>query len=446
MKLWDKGVKTNKFIQQFTVGKDYLLDTQLVKYDCLASIAHAKILEKAGIISATESKKLKKEIKKIISLNKKGKFKVMSEQEDSHTAIENHLVKKIGVLGKNVHAGRSRNEQVVTMTRLYSKEKLLELEIETIVLCKQILSFAKKHEFVPMPGYTHTREAMPSSVGLWASSFVESLLDSIELLESAFVLNDQCPLGSAAGYGSNLPLSRTFGAKLLGFKKVQNNVLYVQNSRGKIEAVTVSALAQVMFDLSKAASDLILFSTPEFGFFELPVEICSGSSIMPQKRNPDVMELVRAKSKKVQANLFEILAIASAVGSSYHRDLQLTKQPLIDSFEETLGSVKAMQIVFGKLKVNKKDCIEACGFELFAADAALEMVKKGIPFREAYKKVAKNLDKLEAVDVLQNIKSKKMMGASGNLGLKKIGKEIAVKEKKVNVKEKDFDKAVAKLT
>ena len=224
----------------------------------------------------------------------------------------------------------------------------------------------------------------------------------------------------------------------LGFSKVQNNVLYVQNSRGKIESVIIAGLSQIMLDLSKLANDVILFSTAEFGFLKLSKEICFGSSIMPQKHNPCVLEIIRAKSKKVQAMLFQTLTLSSSVGSGYHRDLQLTKQPLIESFEETGGSVKAMQIVFKNLKVNKEKCIFACSIEIFAADAALKLVGNGVPFREAYQKIAKNMHKLSAVDAVQNIKSKRLQGATGNLGLEKIEATVDAKEKKLKVESSVF--------
>jgi argininosuccinate lyase len=445
MKLWESGVKVDKFIEAFTVGNDYALDQKLVKFDCLASIAHASALEKAGIISKEELQKLKSELGTIVSLWGKGKFTVQAKQEDCHTAIENHLTEKLGDLGKKIHTARSRNDQVLAMTRLYSKEKLLEVEQETIQLAKQLLSFAKKYEFAPMPGYTHTRKAMPSSVGLWAGSFAETLLDSLTLLESAYVLNNQSPLGAAAGFGTSIELDRALTAKLLGFSKVQNNTLYVQSSRGKIEAAVISALSQVMLDLAKLSSDLIIFSTIEFGFFELPPEVCTGSSIMPQKQNPDVLELIRAKSKKVQANLLQTLSTASTVGSSYHRDLQLTKQPLIDSFEETVASVKAMQIVFSNLKVNEKKCKDSCSPELFAADAALELVKQGKPFRDAYKEVATNLDKLSEKDPLKAIKEKKIQGSTGNLNLDSLDSSLSDLEKKTASKAAEFKETIEKL-
>jgi len=445
MTLWNKGKKADEFISGFTVGNDYLLDQKMVKHDAIATIAHAATLQKAGILSEQELSKLKVALKEIISLLEKGNFIVKPEQEDSHTAIEEHLTQKLGNLGKKIHAGRSRNDQVIAMTRLYSKEKMLEAEQQLLELCKQILVLAEKHEFTPMPGYTHTRKAMPSSVGLWASSFAEQLLDSLKLLEAAFALNNQCPLGAAAGFGSALPLDRAFTAKLLGFDKVQNNVFSTQHSRGKIEAAIVSALSQIMLDLAKASQDMIMFSMPELGFFSLPGEVCTGSSIMPQKHNPDVLELVRAKSKKVNSMLFQLLSISAGVGSSYHRDLQLTKRPLIDSLDETIACLKAMQIVFAKLKVNKENCTKACTSEIFAADKANEMVLKGVPFREAYQKVASQLDSLEPTGHVSHLKSKKMHGAPGSLGLANLKRDIEGASKNALSKEKVFSNAMAGL-
>ncbi len=445
MLLWDKGKKTNDFIACFTVGNDFFLDQKLAGYDCIASIAHAATLQKAGILSKREFKKLKAELKKIILLWKKQKFAVLPKQEDCHTAIEEHLTKKLGELGKKIHAGRSRNDQCIAMLRLYSKQKIFELEKESLELCGQIVSFAEKNEFVAMPGYTHSRKAMASSIGLWALSNSEALLDSIKLLEATIEIIDQCPLGAAAGFGSILNLDRKFTAKILGFKKPQKNVLYVQSSRGKFEAAIISALCQIMLDLNKVANDLIVFSMEEFGFFELPEEICTGSSIMPQKKNPDVLELIRAKSKKTQAALQLVLSISSSTNNSYNRDLQLTKVPLMESLEEAIDSVKAMQIVFKKIKANKQKCLLACSKEIFSADIALQSAIKGMPFRTAYKQVSASIQSLPQTETIQNIKSKKSIGMPGNLGIKKTKKEIIAMKKSIGKKQVLFFKAIKKL-
>ena len=288
-----------------------------------------------------------------------------------------------------------------------------------------MIAFAEKNKEVPIPGYTHMRKAMPSSVGMLFGAYAESLLDDFKLLDCAYELSDQSPLGSAAGYGVNIGIDREFTASLLGFSKVQNNALYVQNSRGKAESAIVFALSRIMGDIGKMANDLCLFSMDEFGFFSLPDSFTTGSSIMPQKKNPDVFELVRAKASVVEANLFKISSIVSKLPSGYNRDFQLTKEPLMESFTIALPSIMIMDTALGGLKINKEKCTNAFDKPLFAADSALELVKKGIPFREAYQKTAESLDAVECPDPIANIKSKKHLGATGNLGLEKAKSELS---------------------
>ena len=429
MKLWQKDYKLDKEIEKFTVGNDYLLDKNLVKYDVYGSIAHATMLNKIGILTKGELKKLKNSLKKILELNQKNKFKIKQEDEDVHTAIENFLTKKLGNVGKKIHTARSRNDQVLVDLRLYSKEKLLDVQKLVLDLIDALVDSAEKYKEVPMPGYTHSRKGMLSSVGLYFSSFAESLIDDLEVLEEAYELNDQSPLGSGAGYGVPLNADRQLVANLLGFSKVQNNVLYVQNSRGKFESIIIFALSNIMNDLAKLSNDLVLFSMEEFGYFKLPDEFCTGSSIMPQKKNPDVFELTRAKAAKVDANLYLVKNIISKLQSGYSRDLQLTKEALIESFDITISTLKIFKTIIEKIKVNKERCVEACTKELFATEHAYESVKKGIPFRDAYNQVAKNLENLPKINPIKNIQSKKHIGAAGNLGLKKLKEQI----KKLNL-------------
>ena len=305
-KLWEKGCKVDFLIEEFTVGKDYLLDKALVKADIAGSMAHAQMLAKIGILKKGELEELKTALKEVLKLDREGKFAINPEDEDVHTAVENYLTKKLGDTGKKIHTARSRNDQVLVDLRLYTKEKLLHLEDELLLLATALLELAEKNKDIPMPGRTHTQLAMASSVGLWAGAYAESLLDDLKLIEQAYELSDQCPLGSAASYGVSLPIDRQMTSDLLGFAKVQNNVLYANNSRGKVEGIVLSALSQVMADLSKMASDLILFTIPELDYFDLPDELCTGSSLMPNKKNPDMLELVRAKSNSVFAAYYPV--------------------------------------------------------------------------------------------------------------------------------------------
>ncbi|MBI1935956.1 argininosuccinate lyase [Candidatus Woesearchaeota archaeon] len=446
MKLWDKGYSLNKEIERFTVGNDFLIDKNLVKHDVYGSIAHAQMLCKIGILSNAEFKKLKQPLIEILKLDEKNEFQINPSDEDAHTAIENYLTAKLGDLGKKIHTARSRNDQVLVDIRLYSKQKLLEVQKSALDLAFSLAEAAEKNRLVPMPGYTHSRAAMPSSVGLYFGSFAESLVDDLEILDEAFELNDQCPLGSGASYGLPLDIDRQLVSDLLGFKSVQNNVLYVQNSRGKFEASSIFAMSMVMGDLAKLSNDLILFSMDEFGFFSLPDEFCTGSSIMPQKKNPDAFELTRAKAAKVDANLFLVKNIMSKLQSGYSRDLQLTKEALMDSFEITLSSLRIFNIVIKKIMVNKKKCIEACSSELFATEQVYELVKKGVPFRDAYKKVARDIKKVPAIDLVKNISSKKHIGAAGNLGLDNLKNKIKQLNSELDSEIKKFSSKLANLT
>ena len=424
-KLWHKAVDLDSEIEQYTVGKDYILDMELVEADVLAGIAHAKMLAAIGILTQDEFGRLKGALKEVLELRTSGDFCIEPSQEDVHTAVEGVLTEKLGELGKKIHTGRSRNDQVLVDTRLYVRERLLDVRREVALLADTLAQFADKWREVPMPGRTHTQRAMASSVGLWAGAFAESLADDLILLHTAYELNDQCPLGSAASYGVALPLDRQMTADLLGFAKVQNNVLYANNSRGKMEAIAIFACTEVMHDLAKLANDIIFFSIPEIGYFGLPEKYCPGSSIMPQKKNPGPLELVRARSATVEAHLMRILHITRALPSGYNRDFQETKEPLLEGMNVTEASLKVSRLVIENLAVNEQTLLESFTPELFAADAALEMAARGVPFRDAYKQIGLNLDKLANRDPRQNILSKTHLGAPGNLGLDALRRRLA---------------------
>lgn len=393
-KLWQKNYSLDKAVEAFTVGNDYILDQTLVKHDAKASIAHAEMLKKVGLLSNKEFSQIKKVLQQIISLAEKGKFEIKQTDEDCHTAIENFLTRKIGEAGKKIHTARSRNDQVIAAIRLYLKDEISTVKKLVAELLSALKSFEKKYGRVKIPGYTHMQKAMPSSIGLWIKAFSESLEDDLKLLEAAAELIDQCPLGSAAGYGVPvLKIDRKFVAKKLGFGKVQDNVLYVQNSRGKFELVILNALQAIMLDLNKLATDLMLFSTSEFGYLSLPAEFCTGSSIMPQKKNHDVVELLRAKTAMFSGYSYMIILLITNLPSGYNRDLQLTKQPLIEGVELAKNCLKMAAEIIKKLKVNKENCEAAVlgSKALFATETAYKLVKKGTSFREAYRAVAASL-------------------------------------------------------
>ncbi len=389
MKLWQSKVGLDKDIEEYTVGNDCLFDQKLAEYDCVASIGHAKLLLKMKIITPQEHKQLVAALKEIIRLNSVGKFKITTADEDVHTKIENYLAKKLGAAGKKIHTLRSRNDQVLAALRLYSKAELAHVREEIQNLMHAIGKFAKKTHGITMPGYTHMQRAMPSSVALWAGAFDESFKSDLEILELAIWTNDENPLGSAAGYGLPLKINKSVTTKALGFGRHFENPLYVQNTRQKVELTTVFALLQVMLTLNKLASDLMLFTTKEFGFFSLPKSMYTGSSIMPQKKNYDVLELLRGNLGAVSGNFYAMLACASNLPSGYNRDAQLGKGRLMESFEVTLSSLKIARKIISNLEVNKAALAAADTEELYAAQRAIKMSLEGAPFRDSYKKVSK---------------------------------------------------------
>jgi argininosuccinate lyase len=396
MKLWKKSYELNKKIEKFTVGNDYLLDLNLVKYDCLASIAHAKMLTKINVITEKEKDKLVEKLNEIIKLNSEGKFEIKQEDEDCHTAIENYLTKEIGEIGKKIHSCRSRNDQVLAAIRLYEKEELNEIKNLVEEFVKSIDSIIDKNENgkIEIPGYTHMQKAMPTTVGKLLGSYKAAMKDNIMLIESTLKLIDQSPLGSAAGFGVPVfDIDKEMTAKELSFSKVMENEIYCQLSRGKFEAQILNIVSMIMFDLNKVATDLIMFSMKEFGFFSLPEELCTGSSIMPQKKNPDVLELVRAKYHYVLGEEFKVKSMISNLISGYNRDMQLTKEPLMSSINILKESIEIISLVVSGLIVNEEKCKEAMTDELYATKKAYKLVKEGTPFRDAYKKVSQEYKK-----------------------------------------------------
>ena len=416
-KLWDKGYSLDRLVEAFTVGDDPALDTRLVNADCVASLAHASMLASIGVLKETERAALARGLSEIIDANERGEFPIRASDEDVHTAIENRLVQTVGDPGKRIHTGRSRNDQVLTAIRLWSRGFLLAFLRESVALAARLLDFAEENSAIPMPGRTHLQIAMPSSVGLWAAAYAEELLEDVALGRAAFTVTDSCPLGSAASYGVPLPLDREMVARLLGFGRVQNNVLAANNSRGRHEAVVLGAAEQVAQTLSKMAQDLILFSLPELGYFTIPQELCSGSSIMPQKRNPDGLELIRARSAAVSADLTSIKNVIRALPSGYNRDFQETKGPFFRGCEAALGCVRVMRLTVDRLGVNEPKLRAAFTPDIFATDRALELVAGGMPFREAYREVGRSLQELRDRDPDAALKLRTSTGTPGNLRL-----------------------------
>lgn len=419
-KLWQtKTTKLHPLVEKYTVGNDYILDIRLLPFDVEASKAHAAALVKAKILKPAEKKKLDKALNEILALHHKGKFPILQSDEDCHTAIENYLVAKLGDLGKKIHTCRSRNDQVLVATRLYTRKKLKQVSAELMKMQNVFLKMAKKYEFVPLPGYTHTRRAMPSSIGHWAASYLEELINDHMLLETAYKLNDQNPLGAAAGFGVNIDLDRNLTTRLLGFKRVQVNSLYAVNSRGTTESHILSVLTKIMMTLGRLANEMIWFTTPEYNFFALPVEFTTGSSIMPQKRNPDIFEIVRGNVNVIVALQTQVKDISKNLISGYNRDTQLTKEPLIKGLGIARRSLEVSALVMSRIKPNRAVLMKSLSPEFFAVHEANRLVKQGMPFRDAYQHVKEHISELKVENPVKAIKEVRSLGGPGNLQLDK---------------------------
>ena len=445
-KLWQKNYTLDSVVERYTVGIDYILDNALVMSDCLSSIAHAKMLSSIKVLSYKEFDSLRHGLVEIMEKWTEGEFEIKLSDEDCHTAIEGYLTEKLGEAGKKIHTGRSRNDQVLTATRFFSRSKILKITEALSALVGCLIDMAEKYSDVPMPGRTHMQIAMPSSVGLWAGAFAEELADCQKLLEASYHINNQSPLGAAASYGVPLPLDRKMTSDLLGFEKVQNNVLYCNNARGKIESMIIDSLDQITLTLSKMAQDLIIYSMPEFGYFSLPATLCSGSSIMPQKKNPDGLELLRAKSASVSAASVQIKNVIRSLPTGYNRDFQETKEPLMKAMDTAFDSITIMSLTIAKIEVHRQNLKKGFIPEIYATDEALRYVEKGMSFRDAYKEVGLNIEKLNDEDPEKVIASRTYEGTTGNLNLDAVKGEKERIESFVYSETKKVDKVVNTLT
>ncbi|MFO7937092.1 MAG: argininosuccinate lyase [Kiritimatiellia bacterium] len=411
--------KIHPDVLSFTVGKDPVLDRELAIWDCCCTAAHVTMLSKMKVnppvFTPAERDKVLEGLKQVAVDVVDGKFSITESDQDVHLAIERRLTSMLGDTGRKVHTGRSRNDQVAVDIRLHMRDQLLGLFEEVAGLSSVLVEFGKTHSGVPMVGRTHLQPAMPSSVGLWATAWAETLLDDLFMAEAAYRLNDRCPLGSAAAYGVPLPLDRELTSQLLGFEQPHHNVLHAANARGKIESVVLAACGQLMLTLSRLAEDLILFSMPEFGYFVLPPELCTGSSIMPQKYNPDVLELIRAKAAVVTGYGTTVNTILKAMPGGYNRDVQDTKELYMEGMRITRSSMRIMSLMAKSLEVRPTKLREAFSSGVFATDKALEMVAGGMPFRDAYQYVRSHLDDLEKADPDAALAAKTHLGAPGGL-------------------------------
>ncbi|SNY94546.1 argininosuccinate lyase [Flagellimonas pacifica] len=393
MKLWDKGFSTDKKIDHFTVGNDRELDLLLAKYDVIASKSHAQMLGKVGLITENETKKLIKELDKIAHCIEDGVFTIEDDFEDMHSKIEFLLTEKLGDTGKKIHTARSRNDQVLVAMQLYLKNELSEIQNEVKTLFDLLLQLAEKYKKVLLPGYTHLQIAMPSSFGLWFSAYAESLIDDLYFVEAAHKIADQNPLGSAAGYGSSFPIDRNFTTHEMGFETLKYNVVAAQMGRGKVEKATAFGISNIAATLSKLAMDICLYMGQNFDFISFPDELTTGSSIMPHKKNPDVFELIRAKCNKIQAVPSQLTLITNNLPSGYHRDLQLVKEIIVPAIQDIKACLEMMVFSLKEIKVNTKILDDPKYDYLFSVDTLNELVKNGMPFRDAYKSMGKDIEK-----------------------------------------------------
>lgn len=386
-KLWEKNVQVDHEVDIFTVGHDREMDLYLAKYDVLGSMAHIKMLESVGLLQLDELKLLLAELKNIYQMADNGKFVIEDGIEDVHSQVELMLTRKLGDIGKKIHSGRSRNDQVLVDLKLFTRaeiQKIVHL-VEELFLVLQEQS--ERYKNVLMPGYTHLQVAMPSSFGLWFGAYAESLADDMQLLQAAYKICNRNPLGSAAGYGSSFPLNRQMTTDLLGFDSMDYNVMYAQMGRGKMERIVAIAMASIAGTLSKLAFDSCLFNSQNFGFIKLPDQFTTGSSIMPHKKNPDVFELTRAKCNKIQGLPNQITLISNNLPSGYFRDLQIIKELFLPSFEELEDCLRMVTHMMREIKVNEHILDDEKYTLMFSVEEVNRLVLSGMPFRDAYKQV-----------------------------------------------------------
>ena len=392
-KLWEKDFEVNKEIERFTVGRDREMDLMLAKYDVMGSMAHITMLESIGLIGKDELPVLLGELKNIYEICQRGEFIIEEDVEDVHSQVEMMLTRKLGDMGKKIHSGRSRNDQVLLDLKLFTRNRLKELVKKVRILFDQLIEKSNQYKDVLMPGYTHLQVAMPSSFGLWFGAYAESLTDDMMMLNAAYRITNRNPLGSAAGYGSSFPLNRTMTTQLLGFDTMNYNVVYAQMGRGKMERNVSAAMTSVAATLSKMAFDACLFNSQNFGFVKLPKECTTGSSIMPHKKNPDVFELIRAKCNKLQALPQQIMMITNNLPVGYFRDMQIMKEVFMPAFDELNDCIDMAAYIINKMEVNRHILDNSRYDPMFSVEEVNRLAASGMPFRDAYKKVGMDIEK-----------------------------------------------------
>lgn len=392
MKLWEKNTQVDKEIERFTVGRDREMDLYLAKHDVMGSMAHITMLESIGLLTKDELRCLLDALKEIYRTAERGEFVIEEGVEDVHSQVELLLTRKLGDVGKKIHSGRSRNDQVLLDLKLFTREQIKDIADATQELFQVLINQSEKYKEVLMPGYTHLQIAMPSSFGLWFGAYAESLADDMLFLQAAFRMCNRNPLGSAAGYGSSFPLDRSLTTKLLGFDSLNYNVVYAQMGRGKMERNVAFALATIAGTISKLAYDACMFSSQNFNFIKLPDETTTGSSIMPHKKNPDVFELTRAKCNKLQSLPQQIMMIANNLPSGYFRDLQIIKEIFLPAFRELKDCISMTTHIISEIEVNEHILDDDKYTLIFSVEEVNRLVLEGVPFRDAYKKVGLDIE------------------------------------------------------
>ena len=426
--LWDKGYKAEESVERFTVGKDRELDLRLARYDVMGSKAHIAMLEKISLISSDEFHKLIDELDCILESIEKGEFRLEEGVEDIHSQVELILTERLGDVGKKIHSGRSRNDQVAVDIKLFLKDECLAIRDEMLELFNLFLKLSDEFKDVIMPGYTHFQIAMPSSFGLWLGAYAESLADDMIMLRAAYQTADQNPLGSAAGYGSSFPLDREMTTRLLGFSTLSYNSIAAQMGRGKTEKAVAAALGQIAGTLNKFAQDCCIFMCPNFSFISFPDNLTTGSSIMPHKKNPDVWEMVRGNCNIISSCHSQITLMTSNLPHGYHRDFQLLKEVLFPALEKMHDCLKMCALMLGNIRIDRDVCSNPLYRPMFTVEEVNSRVLSGIPFRDAYKAVGKEVadgsfsfpqDKM-SVQALNH----RHLGSIGNLALEEIEKKM----------------------
>ena len=392
MKLWEKNFEINKEIERFTVGRDREMDMYLAKYDVLGSMAHITMLESIGLLEKDELTQLLAELKNIYRSCEQGEFVIEDDVEDVHSQVEMLLTRKLGDMGKKIHSGRSRNDQVLVDLKLFTRHQLKDIADEVKSLFDELIAKSEQYKNILMPGYTHLQVAMPSSFGLWFGAYAESLADDLLFLQAAYKMTNRNPLGSAAGYGSSFPLNRTMTTRLLGFDSMDYNVVYAQMGRGKMERNVGFAIATIAGTLAKMAFDACMFNSQNFSFVKLPKECTTGSSIMPHKKNPDVFELIRAKSNKLQALPQQVTLIMNNLPVGYFRDLQIIKEVFLPAFDDLKDCLQMAAYIINKIEVNEHILDNPMYDPMFSVEEVNRLAANGMPFRDAYKKVGLDIE------------------------------------------------------